>query len=160
MKSFDKQSNKHVVQYDDAEEEVLDLSKEKIEWVEDQVSNFRRLRRKSVPEAVEVEEKVLDDGSGGDDDSTDEDWGMSAEKEAVDVDGDDSEELELVEEDEQIGSAKRPRAGDLGSRKRKVIEQEIPGSGKKSRGGGTGEMLGLKVAPGKPVVPATNLESK
>lgn len=159
MKSFDKQSNKHVVQYDDAEEEVLDLSKEKIEWVEDQVSSFRRLRRKSVPEAVEAEE-VLDDGSDGDDDSTDEDWGKSVEKETGDVDGDDSEEFELVEEDEHIGSAKRPRAGDLGSRKRKAIEQEKSGSGKKSRGGGIGEMLGLKVAPGKPVEPATNLESK
>ncbi|XXG53994.1 hypothetical protein AAC387_Pa03g1985 [Persea americana] len=162
VKSFDKQSSKHVVQYDDAEEEVLDLRKEKIEWVEDQVRSFRRLRRKSVPEEVEVEEKVSDDGSGGDDDSTDEDWGKSAGKETGDVDSDgddDSEELELVEEDEEIGSAKRPRAGDLGSRKRKVIEQEKSGSGKKSRGGGIGEMLGLKVAPGKPVEPATNLEN-
>jgi DNA mismatch repair protein MSH6 len=48
VKSFDKDANKHLVQYDDAEEELLDLEKEKIEWVDESVKKkLRRLRRGS-----------------------------------------------------------------------------------------------------------------
>lgn len=141
----------------------MDLRKEKIEWVEDPVRSFRRLRRKLGTGAVEeAEKKASDDGSGGDgdDDSADEDWGKSAGKEMVDVDGDDSESLELEEDEEEIGSAKRRQVGNLGSRKRKVIEPKMSGSGKKSKCGGIGEMLGLKVSPGKSVEPAINVGSK
>ncbi|KAF5455366.1 hypothetical protein F2P56_024955 [Juglans regia] len=61
VKFFDRDANKHLVQYDDAEEELLDLGKEKIEWVEESVKKkFKRLRRGSSNsrEAMVLNEEV------------------------------------------------------------------------------------------------------
>lgn len=113
VKSFDKISGKHLVQYDDAEEELLDLVQEKIEWVGEEVSRkFRRLRRVSV-----VEEDVeLEEEPEGGDDSDEEDWGKNAEAEAeqeeeglVDMDLDD-------EDDDDMGKLKG-KSSVLGKRK-------------------------------------------
>ncbi|GJZ96647.1 hypothetical protein Tco_0668981 [Tanacetum coccineum] len=88
-------------QYDDYEEEVLDLSTEKFELLEEEkAKKFRRLRRFSIEED-EDEEKV-EGGlrSCGDDDSEDEDWEMKTEKEAVEDEEMKLEDLGLVNEDE------------------------------------------------------------
>ncbi|PIA61132.1 hypothetical protein AQUCO_00300566v1, partial [Aquilegia coerulea] len=125
VKSLDDLSGKHLIQYDDAEEEVLDLNKEKIEWVEEEVKSFKRLKRnsgsvKSVLEEGDesnegrksrrlnrnlVSEKLVfddeDDDEEGEreDDSADEDWGKNSTKETVN--DEDSEEIDLVDEDSE-----------------------------------------------------------
>ncbi|GJY33065.1 DNA mismatch repair protein MSH6 [Tanacetum coccineum] len=102
IKSFDKASGKHLIQYDDSEEEVLDLSTEKFELIEEEkAKKFRRLRRFSIEED-EDEEKV-EEGleSGNDDDSEDEDWEMKAEKEVVEDEEMKLGDLGLVNEDEE-----------------------------------------------------------
>lgn len=159
-----------MVQYDDAEEEVLDLEKEKVEWMEDEVRSFRRLRRRSssVCEIREVEKEVLDDGrSSGvddiDDDSMDEDWvkEKTGKEEMTVGDDEDSDDVELVEgeaEEEEVGSARRGRMGSSGSRKRKKMVEEKKDSGKKSRVVGTEERFGLQVNSGKPAELLTNAE--
>ncbi|KAJ6680084.1 SISTER CHROMATID COHESION PDS5-LIKE PROTEIN [Salix purpurea] len=87
VKSYDDESKKHLIQYDDFEEELLDLSNEKIEWVEPCVKKFKRLRRgslgfrKIVLEDEEMENvEGVNGGAGGGragDDSSDEDWGKN-----------------------------------------------------------------------------------
>ncbi|XP_071726644.1 DNA mismatch repair protein MSH6 [Rutidosis leptorrhynchoides] len=102
VKSFDKSSGKHLVQYDDSEEEVLDLSKEKIELLKDEVKKFRRLRRFSIDD--DEDDNAHDDEVGGggvdddDDDSDDEEWGLNADKEVAD---DVMEDLGLVDEEDE-----------------------------------------------------------
>ncbi|KAD3068705.1 hypothetical protein R6Q59_017272 [Mikania micrantha] len=104
VKSFDKSSGKHLVQYDDSEEELLDLSKEKIELLKEQVKKLRRLRRFSVEDDEEEEEAagggghVDDEVESGGTDSADEDWGKNVEKEVID---DEIEDLGLVVEEEE-----------------------------------------------------------
>ncbi|CAA6654394.1 unnamed protein product [Spirodela intermedia] len=69
VKSFDrKEAGKHVVQYADAEEEVLDLGAERIEWVEESARSFRRLRRRTS-----VSESLLPDTVSTGDTNTGED---------------------------------------------------------------------------------------
>lgn len=127
VKVFDSLSGKHLIQYEDSEEEMLDLDDEKIEWVEDEVRSFRRLKRSSVSGdgsattnegkkksrrlsgSVVLERKLVfddDDNESEEDDSADEDWGKNAAKETVD-DDDDSEEVDLVdgEEEDEDGDA-------------------------------------------------------
>ncbi|KAH7862176.1 hypothetical protein Vadar_001089 [Vaccinium darrowii] len=135
VKSFDKISGKHLIQYDDATEELLDLAKEKVEWVEEVTRRFRRLRRVSVIEDDEEEEAVANAGEAesvsGDDDSSDEDWGKNGETEAVEdvLDGMDLEE----EDDDDGGRAKRTLAKNSELRKRKLSGGQV-GSTKKSKG--------------------------
>ncbi|GKD87196.1 DNA mismatch repair protein MSH6 [Tanacetum coccineum] len=102
IRSFDKASGKHLIQYDDSEEEVLDLSTEKFELIEEEkAKKFRRLRRFSIEED-EDEEKVEESlESGNDDDSEDEDWEMKAEKEVVEDEEMKLGDLGLVNEDEE-----------------------------------------------------------
>jgi DNA mismatch repair protein MSH6 len=186
VKSFDKDANKHLVQYDDAEEELLDLEKEKIEWLDESgKKKLKRLRRGSSDskdgEEVEIvkeeacveefkrpqrrggkvvveDEEVESDGGGvdGHDDSSDEDWGKNVEEEVVE-DGEDDMDLE-EEEDEGVKASKGKRDG---LKKRKVSEGEKLGSAKKSKngsGGGGGGVGkgGLKVSS---VEPAGNGEN-
>ncbi|GJQ90775.1 hypothetical protein Tco_0001914 [Tanacetum coccineum] len=93
-------SPKHLVQYDDSKEEVLDLSTEKFELLEEEKANkFRRLRRFLIDEDEERVEEGLE--SGNDDDSEDEDWEMKAEKEVVEVEEMKLEDLGLVNEDKE-----------------------------------------------------------
>ncbi|KAL0371530.1 UNVERIFIED_CONTAM: DNA mismatch repair protein MSH6 [Sesamum angustifolium] len=115
VKSFDKISGKHLVQYDDAEEELLNLLEEKIQWIEEPAKKkLRRLRRISV-----VEDEEEDDLNELQDDSDDEDWGENEEKEATeDVDSLEDMDLELNEEESGRGgvgkktnSSKRKASG-------------------------------------------------
>ncbi|KAL2535241.1 DNA mismatch repair protein MSH6 [Forsythia ovata] len=69
VKSFDNILGKHLVQYEDANEELLNLSEEKIEWVAVSVKKkFRRLRKISL---VEDEEDRIQDLE---DDDCSEEW--------------------------------------------------------------------------------------
>ncbi|OVA16806.1 DNA mismatch repair protein MutS [Macleaya cordata] len=168
VKSFDNLVGKHLVQYDDAEEEELDLEREKIEWVEEELRSFRRLKRKSASEkvvldveedkeegkssrrlrrsskvVVEEEDEDVGEGSGGDD-SEDEDWGKNVEEIVYD---DDVEEMDLEEEEEDEGLVRKNRRGNNSeSRKRKKSDLATLGSGKKSKNGGNVEKVGLKIS--------------
>ncbi|KAK8958387.1 DNA mismatch repair protein MSH6 [Platanthera guangdongensis] len=102
VRSFDEASEKHVIQYDDAEEELLDLEKEKFEWLEvERPRNLRRLRRMSHTGSsvsstplesgkVEVEEESSKEAS-----TDDEEWDRVSLKEATEGD---SEDLDLENE--------------------------------------------------------------
>ncbi|KAJ7973051.1 DNA mismatch repair protein [Quillaja saponaria] len=140
VKSFDKDTGKHLVQYDDAEEELLDLAKEKIELVEESGKKLKRLRRgSSAFKKVEVEDEEVEnvDGmkeesggtGGGDDDSSDEDWRKNEVAETAD-DGDEDVELDL--EDEAV-RLKGKRGSKVNSRKRKMNGGGVLGSAKKSK---------------------------
>jgi DNA mismatch repair protein MSH6 len=183
VKSFDKDANKHLVQYDDAEEELLDLEKEKIEWVDESVKKkLRRLRRGSsdskdgeeveiVKEEEGVEEfkrsrrrggrVVVEDEeveSDGHDDSSDEDWGKNVEEDVVE---DGEEDMDLEEENEGVkGSKAKPD----GLKKRKVSEGERLGSAKKNKNGSGGGVTVGGVGKGgwkvSSVEPAGNGENK
>ena len=62
MKSFDKVANKHLVQDVDDEAELLDLEKEKFEWVQETFKKFKRLHQSAFDssEAVEIAEEEMD----------------------------------------------------------------------------------------------------
>lgn len=100
VKSFDKECNKHLVQYEDGEDELLDLGKEKIEWVQESVSSLKRLRRGSLKKVVveddeemeNLEDEISDDKS----DSSDGDW----DKHAGNEDMSEDEEVDLIDEQE------------------------------------------------------------
>nr|XP_043621145.1 DNA mismatch repair protein MSH6 isoform X2 [Erigeron canadensis] len=98
IKSFDKSVSKHLVQYDDSEEELLDLSKEKVEILkQEKAKRFRRLRRFSIEDNV---------GKSKDDDD-DDDWEMKADKDVVDDDSDDKDwemkvDKDVVDDDEMV----------------------------------------------------------
>ncbi|KAI3980709.1 hypothetical protein MKX01_025274 [Papaver californicum] len=153
VKSFDSLSGKHLIQYDDSEEEELYLEKEKIEWAaEEEKTKFRRLKRNLASEnvvldvvekeevksrlrrglkMVVVEDDEEEEGGSGGDDSEDEDWGKNVEKEIID---DEMEELDLVEEevDEEVES-KSKRGCNSEPRKRKKLDAEKLGSDKKCK---------------------------
>ncbi|KAF5181247.1 Dna mismatch repair protein muts [Thalictrum thalictroides] len=180
VKSFDDLSGKHLIQYDDAEEEVLDLNKEKIEWVEEEVKSFRRLKRnsgseKSVPQGGDgskegrksrrlnrnlVSEKLVfddedddDDEGEREDDSADEDWGKNSLKETAN--DEDSEEIDLVDEDEEedkdVGTSKRTQGKkSTESKKRKKDNRVELGSGKKNKSSGNQEFVHQNV--GEPLI--------
>lgn len=149
VKSFDKVANKHLVQYEDDEEELLDLEKEKFEWVQETLKKFKRLRRGAFDssEAVKIVEEDKDvkgikpvqrrrgvkavveeeDEENGGDDSSDEDWGQNAVEEVMDLD---------EEEEEDVVKGSKGKGGEkCGSRKRKSSEGEKLGSAKKNKGG-------------------------
>lgn len=137
VKSFDKSSGKHLVQYDDSEEELLDLSKEKVEWIEEgSVKKFRRLRKMSVVEEDDEDDKDKEGlESGGDgDDSTDEDWGKNVDKEVVEEE-EESMDLDDEEEDERQSSVKKKPAKIFDFKKRKSAGEDEPSSSKKSKSG-------------------------
>ncbi|KAB2074226.1 hypothetical protein ES319_A07G139500v1 [Gossypium barbadense] len=147
VKSFDKVSGKHLIQYDDSEEEELDLGKEKIEWVEETTGRFKRLRRGG---SLAFKKVVIDDEDddvadsanekSDDDDSSDEDWGKNAEKEvSEDADEEDmdledeKEEEEELEEEVGMKISKRKGGGKTESKKRKANGVAKPEFGKKSK---------------------------
>ncbi|KAF5741530.1 DNA mismatch repair protein MSH6 [Tripterygium wilfordii] len=152
VKSFDEESGKHLVQYEDAEEELLDLRKEKIQWIEDSAKRLKRLRRGSSLACEkkllleEEEEQVVGDLEDKSDDSSDEDWGKkNAEKELSKNDDDDTD---LIDEEDEIEVKK--------SRKRKVSGDEKLVYGKKSKSNGIASKGGLKVSGVEPVNNAEN----
>ncbi|XP_020269979.1 DNA mismatch repair protein MSH6 isoform X2 [Asparagus officinalis] len=157
VKSFNKLTGKHLIQYEDAEEEVLDLEKEKIEWVKEEAPRkLRRLKRVSsspVPETEIVRDGVnVDD----DDDGEDEDWGKGV---GEHVDNDDSKEVELeeeIEEENEKSAAKRSgkrSSSSVGSGKRKKVDVEKLGCSKKFRFDGDGEGPGDGQKGGSLVTP-------
>ncbi|PSS14723.1 DNA mismatch repair protein [Actinidia chinensis var. chinensis] len=161
VKSFDKISGKHLVQYDDAEEEFLDLSKEKIELVEEEVKRrFRRLRCVSVIEDEGEEFAANAESGGDDDDSADEDWGKNGETEEAE-DGKEGTDLEEEDDDDedQGGSVKRKQGKDSESRKRKITGGNSAYSKKRKSDGDPKKSI-LKVSldgnGGKVVEPKVN----
>lgn len=170
MKSFDKDAGKHLVQYDDAEEESLNLEKEKLEWVEECAKKFKRLRRGSSSFDKAVTEKEVEtpkdeevsDTDDGCDDSSDEDWGKRAEKEMIDDLEDDEEDMDLEDDEVEVGApkSKGKRAGRGESTKRKMNGGGgggRPGSSKKPKGGEDVSKGGFKVSV---MEPKNNAESK
>lgn len=140
VKLFDEKAGKHLVQYDDAEEELLVLGNEEIEWVEEGAKKFKRLRRgSSMPKSAVVDDmEDLNDGDSSDD-SRDEDWGKNVENEASE-----GEDVDLVEEEEDgseedaVGKSRRKPSGKVESKKRKMSSSEkVGGTSKmgKSSGG-------------------------
>lgn len=124
VKSFDKVANKHLVQYEDEEEELLDLEKEKFEWVQETLKRFKRLRRGALDssEAVEIVEEEKDKAvqrrrgvKAVVEDSSDEDWGKNE------------------EEEEDVVKRSKGRRGEKW--KRKASEGDKLGSAKKNKGG-------------------------
>uniref|UniRef100_A0A6N2MZA2 DNA mismatch repair protein n=1 Tax=Salix viminalis TaxID=40686 RepID=A0A6N2MZA2_SALVM len=151
VKSYDDESKKHLIQYDDFEEELLDLSNEKIEWVEPCVKKFKRLRRgslgfrKIVLEDEEMENVEGVNGGAGDD-SSDEDWGKNVEKEVSE-----EEDVDLMDE-EEADDGKKGKRGGKDSRKRKASgEGGKLGLGKKGKSGGDASTGGVKVSVVEPV---------
>lgn len=136
VQSFDEGSGKHLVRYDDAEEELLDLGKEKIEWIEESAKRFKRLRRGGSSVSEKVVEDVESDEGGKDweDDSSDEDWGKSVEKQAVEDDEDEDMEAEFVDEED----ANEKSRGKSHTRKRKVGEGSVSASFKKNKSSSRG----------------------
>ncbi|GAV87389.1 MutS_V domain-containing protein/MutS_I domain-containing protein/MutS_II domain-containing protein/MutS_IV domain-containing protein/MutS_III domain-containing protein [Cephalotus follicularis] len=148
VKSLDKGSNKHLIQYDDGEEELLDLGKEKVEWIEEEESSkrFKRLRRGSFKrvaiEDVEMEnvEDKSDNNDDDGDDPSDEDWGSKG-----------NEVGEENEEEEEIVKASKHEKGLKDEVKiRKASGGGYLGSGKKGKRDGLGNG-GVKVPVPEPV---------
>ncbi|KAG6593236.1 DNA mismatch repair protein MSH6, partial [Cucurbita argyrosperma subsp. sororia] len=151
VKMFDEKDGKHLVQYDDAEEESLVLGNEKIEWVEESEKKLKRLRRgSSSPMNAAVVEDIEEDLNDGDasDDSRDEDWGKGKN---VENEVSDEDDLGLVEEDEEdeneddgVGKSRRKQGGNLESKKRKISNGEkVVGAPKKSKSSGGNLPSGL-----------------
>ncbi|KAF4364558.1 hypothetical protein G4B88_012140 [Cannabis sativa] len=160
VKSFDKDQGKHLVQYDDAEEELLDLAKEKIEWVKQSAKKLKRLRRGSSlsmrkmiiddedeAENLEDEEEGDSDGSGADD-SSDEDWGKSGEKMVTENSEEEDMEMVLEDEDEKDEALRcKGKPGVEGiSKKRKIGGAVEFDSAKKSKGSKDVNKGGSKVS--------------
>nr|GMD26782.1 DNA mismatch repair protein MSH6 [Ipomoea batatas] len=147
VKSFDKISGKHLVQYDDEEEEMLNLSQERIEWIETPVvTKFRRLRRLKVVDDEEEEE--LDGGieSGGDD-SEDEDWGNNANEEAEEDEGCPADmDLEAEDDDNGLRRGKSGISKKAELRKRKFTEglKLVSTEAKKIKSGGNNKSTQTK----------------
>ncbi|CAN1353026.1 DNA mismatch repair protein MSH6 [Linum perenne] len=148
VKSYDEGSGKHLIQYDDSEEEMLDLGKEKVEWIGEAVKKLKRLRKGSlavinqalVGGEVEDLESFKEENDSHGDDSSDEDWGKNVVEEVSDAEED---QMELEEEaEDDVGDGKR--SGKQGaksekkseSRKRKGSPEVNVDSGKKSKNNG------------------------
>ncbi|KAK7284586.1 hypothetical protein RJT34_19335 [Clitoria ternatea] len=166
VKSFDNLTSKHLVHYDDDEEESLDLSKEKIEWIQESSSKtLKRLRRgfpivrkMVIEDDDEVEESLKDKEEQDDDgdDSDDEDWGKTAALEdAGNVE--DEEDMDLEDEDDVAEKAKGKRGVKVEpSRKRKLSGTEKVGPPKKSKSEAEVAKGAFKVSVSEPT---SNLEN-
>ncbi|CAK8544398.1 unnamed protein product [Lathyrus sativus] len=166
VKSFDSVTSKHRIRYDDDEEECIDLSNEKIEWLPDPSSKkLKRLRRGSSPirkmviedNEVEGSPKEETEELDDDDDSGDEDWGKNAVLE--DAGDDEEEDMELEEENEVVESAKgkSKSSGKVEPKKRKLGEALKLEPVKKSKSGNDVNSVAVKHSPLEPV---KNLEVK
>ncbi|KAJ3705799.1 hypothetical protein LUZ61_009504 [Rhynchospora tenuis] len=158
VKSYDAACNKHSIQYDDGEEESIEIEKEKIEWVEEEPpKKLRRLRKLSEKVEIEQEKSGSDECELDcvDDDSSDEDWGKNVEKES-------SEEVDLEEEEESeemvvVKSRKERSTSSQNTGKRKKVDVGKMGCAKKFKFEGEEEkgtlkatkgFAGVKVTPG------------
>lgn len=154
MKYFDKVTGEHLVQYDDGDEESLNLSEEKVEWpVEEPPKRFRRLRRLSVLEDREEEETFE---TVENDDSADEDWGRNSEKEAIEDVSDDMDLDDEVSDDEvrcksSTNKKKRKVSGNWKLSSNSGIKINKAGDNKKNM-----DNVSLGVAEGKSTASAAN----
>ncbi|KAJ6941375.1 hypothetical protein NC651_007231 [Populus alba x Populus x berolinensis] len=143
VKSYDDESKKHLIQYDDSEEDLLDLINEKIEWGS---LGFRKI----VLEDDEMENVEGDNGgAGGGDDSSDEEWGKNAEKDVSE-----EEDVDLMDE-EEADDGKKGKRGGKDSRKRKASGEG--GKLDSGKSGGDASTGGVRVSVMDPV---KNKESK
>lgn len=166
--SYDKGEGKHMVEYEDGEEESLDLGKERIEWVvgEKSGARFKRLRRGAASafrrvvtdededeEMGNVEEEKEDKSDG--DDSSDEDWGKNVGKEVCESEEDDVEldaEDDTMDEEELVEEKDEETPSIADSRKRKkTSEVAKPGGEKKSKTDKETTFKGFKASVVEPV---------
>ncbi|EPS71963.1 hypothetical protein M569_02799, partial [Genlisea aurea] len=126
--SFDEVSGRHLVKYDDGEEEMLNLSDEKIDWIEGTTRKFRRLRKFSLLEEDDEEEQDLKEVE---DNSSDDDWLENAEKEEV-IDDDVLEDIDFEEETTSDGRYDNSRRNSA-KRSLKDGEQLGTASGKRRK---------------------------
>ncbi|KAK9747622.1 hypothetical protein RND81_02G003800 [Saponaria officinalis] len=158
VKSYDKSVGKHVVEYDDADEELLDLSKEKIEWVEGN-GTVPRKRRRLRKVSMVVDDDVEEDGKGNvgggikDDDSGDEDWGKGVNVAVEEAEMEDCLELvdEAEEEEKVTGRLKRKRVKNGGESGGETVELNI----KKKKPGFLVSEFGTKVEKVSAIVQET-----
>ncbi|KAK1281168.1 DNA mismatch repair protein MSH6 [Acorus gramineus] len=139
VRSFDEASGKHVVQYDDAEEETLVLGKERIEWVAEEEGSggrLRRLRRKSGFCVMLAKDDKSSDEGVGEDDENDEDWGKGVEETSDEDLG--GIGLEEEEKEEGLVMSRRAKGKSLESKKRKSRGAEVSGVVKKAKADGFG----------------------
>ncbi|XP_078179988.1 MUTS homolog 6 [Carex rostrata] len=169
IKSYDPKSDKHQIQYDDGEEESIELEKEKIKWIEDEPP--KKLRRlKKLSDEVEIKQEKSEseecEFDCADDDSSDEDWGKNVGKQISDGD---SEEVELEEEDEEVVAvrSRKERSTSLQSMgKRKKVDVGKMGCVKKFKFEGDVEKgmpqaeKGLKGVKVGPEIGSVNNQSK
>ncbi|XP_042414294.1 DNA mismatch repair protein MSH6 isoform X1 [Zingiber officinale] len=146
VSSYDALQGKHLVLYDDGEDETLDLSREKFEWVEEEPPRrLRRLRRLSCTVEKDCNSGNVEDGVGEEDSSGDEEWRKVGGK---DSEEDDSDEVELEDEDDVVvvNSSGRSRTS-TGSKKRKKMDVESLDCTKKLNFGGNGGKIMNKSSP-------------
>lgn len=112
VEAYNAGSLRHRVKYDDGDEEEVDLVKERFEWaaaVEESdppsARKLRRLRRMSDTAVAKSHAVAEDEDDGAGDSTEDEDWKRDT------VAEDDSEEVELDEEDDVDVVAVRPQKG-------------------------------------------------
>ncbi|WOK94006.1 DNA mismatch repair protein MSH6 [Canna indica] len=123
ISSFDAMHGKHLVRYDDGEEEVLNLNNEKIEWVEDEPPrSLRRLRRMSDKVETACSEGDMENSICKEDSTDDEEWDKVGREV---VEDDDSDEVDLEDEDEEVVvSSSRRSNGSTSSKRRKTVNVE------------------------------------
>ncbi|KAJ8900424.1 hypothetical protein K2173_025201 [Erythroxylum novogranatense] len=141
VKSYDTKSGKHLVLYDDCEEENL-------------IWERRRLSGRAVIDEDEDDgmKDVVDaehDNDGGND-SSDEDWGKSSEKEVTEEDGDMDLEDEIEEVSDEDDNKKGKRNDKRGVRKRKASGGKVD-SVKKSKAWGDMDKVGLRISAAEPL---------
>ncbi|CAL9095786.1 unnamed protein product [Musa textilis] len=121
VSSFDELSSKHVICYDDGEEEALDLGKEKFEWIgEETPRSLRRLRRMSDTVKMACSSADVDNEISEEDTADDEEWGKVGGEEAEE-DNSDEVELEDEDEDEFAASSGSRSKNSTGSKRRKKM---------------------------------------
>lgn len=162
VRSFDKLTGKHLVLYDDDEEESLDLAKEKIEWVQETGKKFKRLRRgfsasnQMVIEEVEGADNVDVGAEESHDDSSDEDWRKNENEVPEDAE-DADEDMELEDEEDVAERPKGKRGGKFEPTKRKLGGGEKLGPAKRSKSAVEFVKGSFKVSSSEPT---NNSESK
>ncbi|RZR98385.1 hypothetical protein BHM03_00027735 [Ensete ventricosum] len=119
VSSFDELSCKHLICYDDGEEEALDLGTEKFEWIEEETPrSLRRLRRMSDTVKTACSSADADNEISEEDTADDEEWGKVG---GEDAEEDNSDEVELEDEEEFVASSGSLSKNSTGSKRRKKM---------------------------------------
>ncbi|CAL9753886.1 unnamed protein product [Musa acuminata subsp. burmannicoides] len=121
VSSFDEMSGQHLICYVDGEEEALDLGKEKFEWIGGETPrSLRRLRRMSETVKMACSSADVDNEISEEDTADDEEWGKVG---GEDAEEDNSDEVELEDEDEEefVASSGSLSKNSTGSKRRKKM---------------------------------------